>query len=498
MRKNIKLSLITALLMLMAVSCELDRYPYDQIEQSQAFQTISDAEQLRNGMYANLRGRLYGIYTYATDLQADIFNATLEYGNRNGDVHRWTTFLSDDNTISGVWRGYYGALVNVNNLINKIDNIVPEDAAEQAELDQYKGEAFLIRAYYYHQLVLRFAKDYEPATAGTDLGVPLVLEFDVTLLPGRASMQATYDQIISDITQAKTLLAGVSGMQDAPYLTYDAALALEARVRLCMHDYTGASAVANSLITSGTYTLIDNEMDLSIMWVNDESTEVIFQYPLSAPNELGNTQGLYLRYQPAEDYYQPDWVPQQWVIDLYDPADIRRNVYLDQKLINMQGLDYPNIWVINKYSGNPALFTTVNTNYQQKPKVFRLAEMYLIKAEADAQTPATEAAALTALNSLRTNRGLTALSGLTGTALMDAIKEERTREFMAEGFRLDDLKRWHMGFTRSTPQSMDFIQTGADFEQKTVAADADKFVWGIPANDITTNPNIKDQQNNGW
>jgi starch-binding outer membrane protein, SusD/RagB family len=43
--------------------------------------------------------------------------------------------------------------------------------------------------------------------------------------------------------------------------------------------------------------------------------------------------------------------------------------------------------VINKYPGNPALFTAASTNYQHKPKVFRVAEMYLIAAEADAQTP---------------------------------------------------------------------------------------------------------------
>jgi hypothetical protein len=43
---------------------------------------------------------------------------------------------------------------------------------------------------------------------------------------------------------------------------------------------------------------------------------------------------------------------------------------------------------------------------------------------------------------------------------------------------------------------MNLITPGADFEQKSVPAGDDKFVWGIPANDKTTNPNIV--QNNGW
>jgi len=47
--------------------------------------------------------------------------------------------------------------------------------------------------------------------------------------------------------------------------------------------------------------------------------------------------------------------------------------------------------------------------------------------------------------------------------------------------RLDDLKRWHLGFSRSTPQKINLIETGPDYDQKTVAADNDKFIWGIPA-----------------
>ncbi len=498
MKKIIKLTFLTALLIITAVSCDLDRYPFDQIEQSQAFKTVEDATSFRNGLYSDLRGRLDGIYMFSTDVQADMLNASIDFGNRNGFPHRWTGFLSGDYTISNVWLGYYRALVDVNNLINNIALIEVEDAEEQETLDVYTGEAHLLRAYYYHQLVLRFAKDYEPATASTDLGVPLVFEFDVTLLPERATVDAVYQQILSDINEAKTRLASVSGFQDAGILTYDAAIALEARVRLCMHDYTGAVALANSLIDAGAYPLITNEAGLKTMWQDDESTEVIFQLPLSAPDELANANVIYLGYQAALDRYSPDFIPQQWVVDMYDDTDIRKNVYLEQKLVVMQGFDYPDIWLVNKYPGNPLLFTAATTNYQQMPKVFRIAEMYLISAEAAAQSTSTEGDALNTLNDLRTARGIAPLTGLTGTDLMDAIKEERTRELLCEGTRLDDLKRWHMGFSRSTPQNLDIIERGSDYDEKTVTADDDKFVWGIPANDITANPNIADQQNPGW
>lgn len=495
--KNIfKLSFI--LILFTAVSCDLDKYPFDQIEQSQAFQTVDDAAALRNGLYANLRGRLHGIYTFSTDVQADMLNATLDYGNRNGAPHKWTPFLADDYTIRDTWYGYYSALVNVNNMIENIGEIETESSDEDALLNQYLGEAYLLRAYYYHELVKRFAKDYDPGSASTDLGVPLILTFDVTLLPERATIEVVYQQIISDINEAKTLLADVAGEQDAGRLTIDAATALEARVKLHMHDFTGAATAANSLINSSTYELINNEEDFQNMWEFDVSSEVIFQFPKSAPNELGNANNIYLRYSPDLDAFQPDFIPQQWVVDMYEESDIRKGAYLEEKLVYIQGAYYENVYCVNKYPGNPELFTGANSNYQHKPKVFRLAEMYLISAEAQAQEGGNDAAALGVLNDLRVARGVEPFGNLSGNALMEAIKAERNRELLFEGTRLDDLKRWNMGFERKTPQNMDLIITGADFNQKEVPADHPKFVWGIPQNDITTNPNIADQQNPGW
>ncbi|MBE0674021.1 MAG: RagB/SusD family nutrient uptake outer membrane protein, partial [Bacteroidales bacterium] len=79
-----------------------------------------------------------------------------------------------------------------------------------------------------------------------------------------------------------------------------------------------------------------------------------------------------------------------------------------------------------------------------------------------------------------------------------AVKEERLRELLCEGTRIDDLKRWKMGFTRGTPQNTAFLNVGTDFNLKTVLATDDKFVWGIPTNDLTTNPNLATSQNPGW
>jgi hypothetical protein len=498
MKNIIKTLSLTLVIAVTSVSCDLNRFPYDSIEQSQSFQTMKDAGTLNNGLYSSLRARVYGLYMFSTDVQADLLNATLDYGNRNGFPHKWTPLLADDYTIRDTWRYQYNTITNINNVLNNSNKIPVANSTEQATMDKYLGEAYLMRAFLYHQLVQRFAKDYEPSTAASDLGVPIVLTFDVTLKPARSTVEQVYQQILSDIGQAETLLAVIAGVQNSPKITKDCVLALKARVYLCMHRWTDAVTAANALITSGTYPLITNATTFKNMWVTDGGTETIFQLAASQPSELGNANNIYLGFNPTSNNYAPDFVPQQWVINLYALTDIRRAAYLEQKAVFVQGVNYPGIYCINKYPGNPALFTAATTNYQHKPKIFRVAEMYLISAEAAAQTPATEAAALVTLNQLRVARSATALVGLTGTALMDAIKSERVRELLCEGYRLDDLKRWKMGFSRSAPQNIGLINTGPDFNEKVVAAGDDKFVWGIPANDITTNPNIASQQNPGW
>jgi hypothetical protein len=495
--KKLHISLLSmlALLTVATTSCDLEKYPYSDIEQSQAFKTIKDATTLRNGMYASLRGNLNGIYMFSTDVQADILNATLDYGNRNGAQHKWTSFLADDYTIRDTWYGYYNALININDFIEKAPSIPVTTDADKAAINQYLGDAHLLRAFYYHQLVQRFAKDYEPASAASDLGVPIVLKFDVTAKPARNTVAQVYDQIISDINAAKSLLANTVGTPMAIRLNKDCALALEARVKLCMHDWTGAKTAADALITAGTYPLESTAAGFKKMWVNDNNPEIMMQVFASQPSELGNANNIYLGYNAQTTKYTPDFVPQQWIIDLYDAADIRKGAYLEQKDLYIQGKEYPSVYLINKYPGNPALYEGV-TNYQHKPILFRIAEMYLISAEAGAQVATTEGAALATLNTLRNKRGLSTLTNLTGTALMDAIKTERLREMLCEGTRIDDLKRWKMGFSRKSAQDEEFIITGSDYNQKTVPANDNKFVWGIPKNDISTNPNIK--QNPGW
>ena len=497
MKKNIfKKILPLAVIITTVMSCsdDLERNPYDTIGVDQSFVTFADAQNWNNGFYQSIRGTVSGYTQFSTDLQADQLNATTDFGNRNGFVHRWEGFLAADGGISSVWQNYYSRITDINIALEGFNNFNFEDAAEIADLNKFRANAHFGRAFYYFGLVNRYAKPYNPSTATSDLGVPVVLVYDVNAQPSRSTVKEVYDQILADLQVAKSTLSGVPGIQGATTFNRDVVLALEARVKLNMQDWAGAKSAADQLIGSGTYPLITTEVGLQDMWTNDFAQEVIFMPFVSAPDELtANTGGIYLGYDGGSDTYSPDFLPSQWVVDMYDAADYRKNVYFTQpSTIRLQNGDFTGITVVNKFPGNPALFTGPFTNYQHAPKVFRIAEMYLISAEAALNIPGADAA--TPLNALRAARNVATIPAPT----MQDLKDERFRELAFEGFRLDDLKRWGEGFTRRAPQNTSTINTGSGYEGLSQPAGADKFIWAIPARDLTVNPGLKDQQNPGW
>lgn len=486
------------LLMLSIASCKkstLDKFPTSSVELDQSLQSVRDAKLWNTGLYALLRGRFYGIYQYNQDIQGDQLNATVDFGNRNGFPHRWEGFEATEVNLNTIWTFYYRAITNANIMLDGFEKITPATPAETAELDRYKGDAYAVRAYYYHELVLRHAKPYDAGTAATESGVPLVLKYDVFELPARASVKAVYDQILADLAQAKAKLAGVTGAQGSTRFTIDAVNALEARVRLHMQDWAGAKAAADAVIATNKYPLYTTGAGIQSYWHTDAKQEDIMQLFVANTTEQANTNGaIYLGFRTNDNLFRPDFVPSLWVMAKYPAGDLRAPVYFATKPVTFT-TGNGNLVLVNKFPGNPTLFTATTTNYQHAPKFLRIAEMYLISAEAGARGTG-DADGLVKLNALRVARGLPALAGLADEALFAEVKEERFRELAFEGFRLWDLKRWNEGFTRSAPQNTNFLTVGTGYTTLSIAAGHPKFAWGIPSNDVTVNPNIK--QNPGW
>jgi hypothetical protein len=478
------------------VSCEMDYYPYNSIEQSQSFESVDDMGTLVNGCYAELRGISNGTYTMPMDIQTDLFNATTSYGNNYGIIHSWIQIVATTYELEYPWAGYYSLISDLNNILDNYTLITPEDD-ELTRYNTYVGEAYFMRAYAYAYLVNIYAKAYDASTASTDPGVPLNLRYNIEDKLARSSVKEVYDQIFSDLNAAETKWADTDWSDVETYknspckFTDDAITTLKARLYLNMGEWDNAITQAEKIIDSGSYPLVTTKDALASMWGSDRSTEIITHLYIDDSETPPENIAYLTNYLASKDAYAPYYIPEKWVYDLYDDADYRKEVYFANFKLSLATGDFTNIYSLNKYPRT----TEFNSsgNYAHSPILFRTAEMYLIVAEAGARG-SQSTLGLTRLNELREARGLTSLSGLSEDDLFEEVKNERIREMIAEGNRLTDLKRWNMGFTRSAPQ--DETAVVASFIDLSVEAGDNKFVWAIPSYDMNLNVNL--EQNPGW
>jgi len=479
------------------VSCDLDLTPDTDIAGSDAAALIY-VEGLRNGVYNDLTTASAYDYMRYPEYYTDLFNETTNSGNRGGYFSRWLLNATDQD-VNEIWQNYYSIVASINYAIMRAEEAAAKDPENAETLDFYKGELHLIRAYVFHQLALRFCEDYEPDRAASQPGIPTPTSYDPAAKHNRSTLEQTYRQILADIAVAEKIV-DTPGAADSPYVTVDAITALKAQVALQMHEYDDAIAYARSLY--GAYPLISSKSDMEKMWMQDTSTETIFQLSLSSTT-------LPLVDNTAYDYssgtwnsagyfiYSPAYVPEQWVCDLFDAGkDYRYGPCIEASHIKEIGDGAnPEGWLLVKLTGNRNLFTSPTVlTYKNMPKIFRVAEMYLIEAEAQYRNGGD---ALTPLNALRAARGLDAVSS-TGDALFKDIQDESVREFIGEGRRLFDLKRWHRGIARDAQTACtSFLSGGTSVYGLTVDASNNKWVWPIPQEELHNNSNFGDQ-NKGY
>jgi hypothetical protein len=180
-------------------------------------------------------------------------------------------------------------------------------------------------------------------------------------------------------------------------------------------------------------------------------------------------------------------VLENWVKELYEAGDRRVGVYLANSRVFYNDKTF-NGFLMTKFLGNKMFQTDKKIYvYKNMPKVFRIADMYLIDAEAKYRS---DGDALTPLNALRESRGLSALESVTGDDLFTEIKNERVRETLGEGQRLTDLKRWNEGISRDYQTSLQSVLRGYIYN---IPAGTYMFVWPIPQLEMSNNPNIGTQ-----
>ena len=468
-------------------SC-LEKLPGDYILESDSMKTLNDAEQIVTGIYtAYMSSGLYsGYLTLCPDIQADLVYAVQGNSNQYGTLWLWD-IRSTNSEVEAVYASLYKVIGRCNFYLDQVQELRDSmtDDGDIQMLDYFTGEVYCARALAYSELIKCFCKAYDPATAKDELGVVLADTYFGAKPAKRASLYDSYQFVIKDLEKAEQLLDEENDYFDAVYFTQAAAHAIHARVALYMQDWDKAISESTILIDHDGFALASarsyvtsTQTFLDYMWTNDTSYENIWKIGYTQTSFGGAQGSVFLNFTTDYYYYYPDYVPAQWVLSLYDSADMRYNAYFVQL---QTGYSHQLAWpLLVKYYGNEALMAQM-IYHVNMPKPLRLAEQYLIRAEAYCQNKkySQAAADLTTLRQSRYSSG--GSTTLNESNWLERISDERVRELYMEGFRLHDLKRWNKGFKR-TPQS----QTQSEGSSKEIKAGDPLFVWPIPNHELAS------------
>lgn len=340
--------------------------------------------------------------------------------------------LSDNSLIAtnGIvpvfWTQAYPILYKANAIIEGVEasNGISESAKEQ-----FIGEAKFFRAFIDLNLVNLYGE------------IPLInsTDYKSNALTSRSSVDRIYQQIIYDLDYAQSHLVSdysVIGGDERVRVIKWAALALLARTYLYQNNWKSADSCATAVINSGLYSLADS---LNGVFLKN-SSEAILQWQinssLSTTYRNGTPEGYNLV--PLNASRQPNFYLSTSFLNAFETSDKRRVNWIDSSISLGKTYYYP-----YKYKIGPGQAVS-NASVPQYYMVLRLAEQYLIRAEAEANgATGGISAAIADMNVIRNRAGLPNYSGASDeTSVLNAIYHERRLELFAEwGHRWFDLKR---------------------------------------------------------
>ncbi|MBR2400338.1 MAG: RagB/SusD family nutrient uptake outer membrane protein [Tidjanibacter sp.] len=493
---NIKYFAVAVATMVATTSC-LDKLPQSAIPVDDAMKSFEDASQTVTGIYSMMKSSALwsGYLTLLPDIQTDLVYAVEGYSNTYGQHWLWD-IRSTNSEVEAVYAALYNIISNCNFYLERIDSIIAKQTDDYniTILEQYTGEVYTIRALCYSELIKIYCEAYNPSTADTQLGVVLRKGYSEEEASIRASLKESYEFVIDDLERAEEILDNQYDVYSSYYMTNAVAHALHARVALYMQDWDAAIEHSSKVIDheSGMYSLsaanqmYTNSMTFfDYMWNYDLATETIWQVGFT-PTSYGGALGrVFLNFTTDYTYYYPDYVPAQWVLDLYTSGDMRYSSYFATLTTGYDhGLTWP---LLVKYYGNQN-FIGNYIYHVSMPKPFRLAEQYLIRAEAYCRKATPDFSKASAdMNTLRASRfsGGGGSISLSADNYIEQIAQERVRELYMEGHRLQDLKRWGTlynngeGFTRTS--QLHSLSEGSTISVK---ADDPRLVWPIPQHEL--------------
>lgn len=409
MKRIYRYSIFLVTIVLGLTSCKkyLDEKPNNLIATEDAITDATTARAAITGAYDRVQGYYASSYPTLGVMPADnvIFNGTLnEYLQLDQNA------VPVDNVITvSAYQAIYRAVNSANSVIAFVPSVV-DPLLTADEKNKILGEAYFIRALAYFDLGRAWG------------GVQLQLKptTDLTGLKGvkRSTLYQTYDQVLADLTQAETLLPEDATTRNRAQKS--TARALRARLHLYRKQWANAETYAAQVISNTKYALVkpykafftapfltsESVLELSYS-VNDRNTYWNLWYPSSAGGQF-----------------------------TLKPSDA-----LVAKLNNSSIGGTRNTLIAGTGSSVYGVLYNTTSSSIDPSYLIRIAELYLIRAEARAQQGTNLAGAAADLNIIRDRAGLAPTTAKTQAELLQAIEDENSLEFAFEAHRWFDLVR---------------------------------------------------------
>jgi len=469
------LNLIFSVLLMSCDEWVDEPQPEAEVGTEAVFSSVDGVDAYLSGTYRTLRGfndELVG--TTGSNDDSEGFGSILNTRTVKGNdfvqpAFQWMAFeyrylergSPQSRKVNMIWDLSYELINSMNLLLNGLES----SSISDVEKVQLQAEARAIRSFAYFQAIREYALPYQ---AGRDnVGIPIYTEPTTvsTVGKGRSSVGEVYDLLVSDMEYASDNLD-----QERDYnwkINKAVADGLLARIYLEMGMYTEAAEAANRARTSFGGSL--DAASYTTGFRDVDTPEWMWGMPYS--NDQTAYFGSFASF---------------WDGTRYTPA-IRANPsfvenFTDTDIRNLFTLESDQLYSTTKF--------VADADFGEDVVLMRVAEMYLIEAEALAREGDFDAAA-DLLYQLQSNRdpALSGPSGNTGQALIDEIMLERRKELYAEGLAdFPDKRRLQQAWSRDTghPEAFRFSFTQNDY----------KFFMLLPLSEIDANDQINQEDQN--
>lgn len=465
-KKYIKIALLN-LFIICNLSCEdfveVDA-PNNKLVREQVFNTDETAMSAMTGIYNELfqvafSGGSRNSVTILSGLSSDNLQ-NISTSNLTRMEFQQNEIFPDNPHNLDLWTGAYNMIYMTNSLLEGLANSSNISSDLETQLE---GEARFVRAFTYFYLVNLYG----------DIPLILTTDYNFNELAARTPKSEVYLQILDDLSLATDLLSSEYRAGERIHVNKFVATSLLSRVYLYIEDWEIAEELSTTVINANsTYEILDDLNDVFLA----NSKEAIWQIsPIGGGGIVTHTnEGELLNIDPFFSFFASLKLNEE-LVNIFQESD--------QRLLNW--IDYNS----SRDAYFPTKYKIRNSNQfpiEEYSMVLRLAEQYLIRAEARARQGMLEEA-IEDLDILRERAGLELISEINPTIsqtdLLDIIMEERRKELFTEwGHRWLDLKR--------TNKAMEVL--GDD----NPLWDGTDILYPIPSEERRKNPNLT--QNNGY